>query len=49
VSLDGSEVAECVLPHLETIAKGCGVKEVTFVRVQEPFHMPKMMRKAVEG
>ena len=49
MSLDGSEVAECVLPHLETIAKGCGVKEVTFVRVQEPFHMPKMMRKAVEG
>lgn len=37
VPLDGSELAECVLPHVETIAKGCGVKNVTFVRVVEPF------------
>jgi len=38
VPLDGSELAECVLPHLEAIAKGCGVKNVTFVRVAEPIH-----------
>jgi nucleotide-binding universal stress UspA family protein len=36
--LDGSELAECVLPHVESIAKRCGVKEVVFLRVTEPFH-----------
>jgi nucleotide-binding universal stress UspA family protein len=38
--LDGSELAECVLPHVESIAKGCGVQNVVFLRVVEPFHMP---------
>jgi nucleotide-binding universal stress UspA family protein len=33
VPLDGSKLAECVLPHVESIAKGCGVKEVVFLRV----------------
>ena len=37
VPLDGSELAECVLPHVETIAKGCGVKNIIFVRAVEPF------------
>jgi nucleotide-binding universal stress UspA family protein len=36
VPLDGSELAECVLPHVESIAKGCGAKEVVFLRVVEP-------------
>lgn len=36
VPLDGSQLAECVLPHVETIIKGCGVERVTFVRVVEP-------------
>ncbi len=40
VPLDGSELAECVLPHVESIAKGCGVQNVVFLRVVEPFHMP---------
>ena len=40
VPLDGSELAECVLPHAESIARGCGVKSVTFVRVAEPVHPP---------
>jgi len=35
VPLDGSELAECVLPHVESISKGCGVKEVVFIRVVE--------------
>ena len=35
VPLDGSKLAECVLPHVEAIAKGCLVKEVVFVRVVE--------------
>ena len=36
VPLDGSELAECVLPQVETITAGCGVKTVEFVRVAEP-------------
>jgi nucleotide-binding universal stress UspA family protein len=40
VPLDGSELAECVLPHVESIAKGCAVQEVVFLRVVEPFHLP---------
>jgi nucleotide-binding universal stress UspA family protein len=39
VPLDGSELAECVLPHVESIARGCGVQNVVFLRVIEPFHM----------
>ena len=40
VPLDGSELAECVLPHVESIAGGCGVQNVVFLRVVEPFYMP---------
>jgi len=36
VPLDGSDLAECVLPHVEAIAQGCQAKEVIFVRVVEP-------------
>lgn len=35
--LDGSELSECVLPHLEAIAKGCNVKDIVLVRIVEPF------------
>lgn len=35
VPLDGSALAECVLPHVESIVKGCKVKEVVFLRVAE--------------
>ena len=40
VPLDGSELAECVLPHVEAIARGCQVKSMVFIRVVEPFHQP---------
>jgi nucleotide-binding universal stress UspA family protein len=40
VPLDGSELAECVLPHVESIAKGCGAQNVVFLRVVEPVHIP---------
>jgi len=40
VPLDGSELAECVFPHVESIAKGCGVSTVIFVRVVEPAQLP---------
>ena len=39
VPVDGSKVAECVLPHVEALAKGSQVKEVVFVRVVEPFRV----------
>ncbi|MDD5190667.1 MAG: universal stress protein [Dehalococcoidales bacterium] len=35
VPLDGSKLAEQVLPHLQQIAKGCGVTEVLLVTVTE--------------
>ncbi len=42
VPLDGSKLAECVLPHVETIAKGCDAASVIFLRAAEPFyaHVP---------
>jgi nucleotide-binding universal stress UspA family protein len=40
VPLDGSELAECVLPHVESIIKGCQVPDVIFIRVVEPVHIP---------
>jgi len=40
VPLDGSELAECVLPQVEAIATGCGVSTVVFVRVVEPLEFP---------
>lgn len=35
VPLDGSELAECVLPHVEEIAKGCKAPEVAFLYIVE--------------
>ncbi len=39
VPLDGSELAECVLPHARAIALGCAVVKVTLIRVVEPLHI----------
>ena len=36
VPLDGSELAECVLPHVDGFVTGCQVGTVIFVRVIEP-------------
>ncbi len=35
VPLDGSKLAECVLPHVEGLAKSCNTKEVILVTVTE--------------
>lgn len=35
VLLDGSKLAECVLPHVEKIASSCGTQEVILVSVVE--------------
>jgi nucleotide-binding universal stress UspA family protein len=40
VPLDGSEMAECVLAHVASIAGGCRAGGVVFVRVVEPFIIP---------
>ena len=40
VPLDGSELAECVLPPVEGLIKGCHVSNVVFVRVVEPITAP---------
>jgi nucleotide-binding universal stress UspA family protein len=40
VPVDGSELAECVLPHVESIARGCNTQSVVFIRVVEPFRLP---------
>jgi nucleotide-binding universal stress UspA family protein len=40
VPLDGSELAECVLPHVEALAGNSGVKEVVLVRVYDPYRIP---------
>ena len=38
--LDGSELAECVLPHVATVARGCTTPpKVTLIRVVEPLHL----------
>jgi nucleotide-binding universal stress UspA family protein len=40
VPLDGSELAECALAHVEAIAKGCQVVDIVLLRVIEPLHLP---------
>jgi len=35
VPLDGSDLAECVLPHVEAIAKGCEEPEIAFIYAVE--------------
>jgi nucleotide-binding universal stress UspA family protein len=40
VPLDGSELAECVLPHMEALTTGCKISKVVFVRVVDPIPLP---------
>ncbi len=35
VPLDGSKLAECVFPHVEAIASGCGTQKILLVSVTE--------------
>ncbi len=48
VPVDGSKLAECVLPHVQAIANGCEVTEVTFLRVLEPVGLPATTYITVE-
>lgn len=49
VPLDGSELAECVLPHVQAIAGGCNANNVIFIRVVEPFYVPEYVYASVVG
>ena len=40
VPLDGSDLAECVMPHVEAITTGCKITNVVFVRVVNPVQLP---------
>jgi len=39
VPLDGSEMAECVIPYVKWFIKVSHVNEIVFLRVVKPFHM----------
>jgi len=39
VTLDGSKLAECVLPYVKWFVKVSDVNEIVFLRVVEPFHL----------
>jgi nucleotide-binding universal stress UspA family protein len=36
VPLDGSELAECVLPHVEGLIENCRIKTIIFIRALKP-------------
>ena len=40
VPMDGSKLAECVLPHVQTLVSGSQAKRVIFARVVEPIYLP---------
>ncbi len=48
VPLDGSELAECVLPHLESIAKGCEINTIVFARVVDSTVPPSTFPTSAE-
>jgi nucleotide-binding universal stress UspA family protein len=55
VPLDGSELAECVLPHVESIARGCNARSVIFLRALDTYipsaayaYVGESLRKEIE-
>jgi nucleotide-binding universal stress UspA family protein len=38
VPLDGSDLAECVVPHVKTLADGCNTREIILLYVVEPIY-----------
>jgi nucleotide-binding universal stress UspA family protein len=49
VPLDGSKLAECVMPHLEAIASGCGTQEVFLISVTEKIRVRENVNIPGEG
>jgi len=48
VPLDGSKLAESVLPHVEKIAKGCAIPRVILVTVTEPIRVKTPAGQRIE-
>jgi nucleotide-binding universal stress UspA family protein len=48
VPLDGSKLAESVLPHVEKIAKGCAIPQVILVTVTEPVRVKTPKGERIE-
>jgi len=48
VPLDGSELAECVLPHVEAFIKGFNISDLILVRVVEPETLPYRIEGGVD-
>ena len=48
VPLDGSKLAEIVLPHVEKIAKGCAVPQVILITVTQPIHVKTPKGERIE-
>ena len=48
VPLDGSKLAESVLPHVEKIAKGCAIPQVILVTVTEPVRVKTPKEERLE-
>jgi nucleotide-binding universal stress UspA family protein len=48
VPLDGSKLAESVLPHVEKIAKGCAIPQVILVTVTEPIRVKTPKGERIE-
>ena len=40
VPLDGSELAECAIPHVEAVARGCEAPQIVLMQVTEPIYLP---------
>jgi nucleotide-binding universal stress UspA family protein len=47
--LDGSDLAECTLEHLKTIASGCGIQNIIVFRVIEPLPAATLSAVAAAG
>jgi len=48
VPLDGSKLAECALPHVEVLAKGCDTEEVILVSVTERVQGYRVLEGSVQ-
>ena len=48
VPLDGSDLAECVLPHVEAVITGFDSKQIVLVRVVNPVRLPVSVPAAGE-
>ena len=48
VPLDGSKLAESVLPHVEKIAKGCSIPQVILITVTEPMKVKTPRGERIE-